>query len=91
MTKGDLVGAISKEAGITKVAAEKALVAFIDAVTKSLKKGDSVGLVGFGTFSVSKRKARKGRNPQTGKEINIPAAKVPKFKAGKGLKDAVRR
>ncbi|HBR16810.1 MAG: DNA-binding protein HU [Deltaproteobacteria bacterium RIFCSPLOWO2_12_FULL_43_16] len=91
MTKGEIVGVISKEAGITKVAAEKALVAFIDAVTKSLKKGDSVGLVGFGTFSVSKRKARKGRNPQTGKEINIPAAKVPKFKAGKGLKDAVRR
>lgn len=91
MTKGEIVGVISKEAGITKVAAEKALAAFIDAVTKSLKKGDSVGLVGFGTFSVSKRKARKGRNPQTGKEINIPAAKVPKFKAGKGLKDAVRR
>ena len=91
MTKGDLVGAISKEAGITKVAAEKAVTAFTGAVTKSLKKGDAVSLVGFGTFSISRRKARKGRNPQNGKEINIPAAKVPKFKAGKGLKDAVRK
>ncbi|MBI3398012.1 MAG: HU family DNA-binding protein [Deltaproteobacteria bacterium] len=91
MTKGELVDVISKEAGITKVAADKALTAFTDAVTKSLKKGDTVGLVGFGTFSVSKRKARKGRNPQTGKEINIPAAKVPKFKAGKGLRAAVRK
>lgn len=91
MTKGELVDAIAGAAGITKVDAEKALNAFTEAVTKSLKKGDSVGLVGFGTFSVSKRKARKGRNPQTGKEINIPAAKVPKFKAGKGLKDAVKK
>jgi len=91
MTKGDLVGAISKEAGITKVAAEKAVTAFTGAVTKSLKKGDAVSLVGFGTFSISRRKARKGRNPQNGKEINIPAAKVPKFKAGKGLKDAVKK
>ncbi|HAG50234.1 MAG: DNA-binding protein HU [Deltaproteobacteria bacterium GWA2_42_85] len=90
MTKGDLVGAISKEAGITKVAAEKAVTAFTGAVTKSLKKGDAVSLVGFGTFSISRRKARKGRNPQNGKEINIPAAKVPKFKAGKLLKSAVR-
>lgn len=91
MTKGDLIDAIAGAAGITKVAAEKALNAFTEAVTKSLKKGDTVSLVGFGTFSVSKRKARKGRNPQTGKEINIPAAKVPKFKAGKGLKDAVKK
>jgi len=91
MTKGDLIDAIAGAAGITKVAAEKTLNAFTEAVTKSLKKGDTVSLVGFGTFSVSKRKARKGRNPQTGKEINIPAAKVPKFKAGKGLKDAVRK
>lgn len=90
MTKGELVGAISKEAGITKVAAEKAVTAFTGAVTKSLKKGDTVSLVGFGTFSISRRKARKGRNPQNGKEINIPAAKVPKFKAGKLLKSAVR-
>lgn len=91
MTKGELVDAIAGAAGITKVAAEKAMNAFTEAVAKSLKKGDSVGLVGFGTFSVSKRKARKGRNPQTGKEINIPATKVPKFKAGKGLKDAVKK
>lgn len=91
MTKGELVDAMAGAAGITKVDAEKALNAFTEAVTKALKKGDSVGLVGFGTFSVSKRKARKGRNPQTGKEINIPAAKVPKFKAGKGLKDAVKK
>lgn len=91
MTKGEIVDAIAGAADITKVAAEKAVNAFTETVTKSLKKGDTVSLVGFGTFSVSKRKARKGRNPQTGKEINIPAAKVPKFKAGKGLKDAVRK
>lgn len=91
MAKGELVDAMAGAAGITKVAAEKALNAFTEAVTKSLKKGDTVSLVGFGTFSVSKRKARKGRNPQTGKELNIPATKVPKFKAGKGLKDAVRK
>src|SRR3972149_4690699 len=91
MTKGELVGAISGTAGITKVAAEKAVNAFTGAVTKALKKGDTVSLVGFGTFSVSRRKARKGRNPQTGKEINIPAVKVPKFKAGKILKGAVRK
>jgi len=91
MTKGDLIDVIAEAAGITKVAAEKALNAFTTAVTKSLKKLEAVSLVGFGTFSVSKRKARKGRNPQTGKEINIPAAKVPKFKAGKGLKDAVKK
>ncbi|MEK7689271.1 MAG: HU family DNA-binding protein, partial [Deltaproteobacteria bacterium] len=82
MTKGELVDAIAGAAEITKVAAEKAVNAFTETVTKSLKKGDTVSLVGFGAFSVSKRKARKGRNPQTGKEINIPAAKVPKFKAG---------
>ena len=91
MTKGELVDAIAGAAGLTKVDAEKALNAFTTAVTKSLKKLEAVSLVGFGTFSVSKRKARKGRNPQTGKEINIPAAKVPKFKAGKGLKDAVKK
>lgn len=91
MTKGEIVDAVAGAAGITKVAAEKAVSAFTESVTKALKKGDTVSLVGFGTFSVSKRKARKGRNPQTGKEINIPASKVPKFKAGKGLKDAVKK
>ena len=89
MTKGDLVASIAKQAGLTKADSERALNAFLDSVRKELKKGNSVGLVGFGTFSVSKRKARMGRNPQTGKAIKIPAAKVPKFKAGKGLKDAV--
>jgi DNA-binding protein HU-beta len=91
MTKGDLVGRISKQAGLTKVAAEKALNAFMDTVKKALKKGESVSLVGFGTFSVARRKARKGRNPQTGRDIKIPAARVPKFKAGQGLKDSVKR
>lgn len=91
MTKADLVGMISKQAELTKAAAEKALNAFIDTVKKTLKKGESVSLVGFGTFSVARRKARKGRNPQSGKTIKIPAARVPKFKAGQGLKDAVKR
>ena len=89
MTKGDLIASIAKQAGLTKADSERALNAFLDSVKKELKKGKSVGLVGFGTFSVSKRKARMGRNPQTGKAIKIPAAKVPKFKAGKGLKDTV--
>ena len=91
MTKGELVEKIANEAGLTKADAERALNAFTNAVKKSLKKGESVGLVGFGTFDVSKRKARIGRNPQTGAEIKIPACRVPKFKAGKGLKDAVRK
>ncbi|MBI5892716.1 MAG: HU family DNA-binding protein [Deltaproteobacteria bacterium] len=90
MTKGELVSAMASKADITKVAAEKALCAFTESVTSTLKKGKKVSLVGFGTFSTSKRKARIGRNPRTGKEIKIPAARVPKFKAGKSLKDAVR-
>jgi DNA-binding protein HU-beta len=89
MTRADLVNAIASKAGITKVDAEKSLKAFIDSVTRSLKKGEKVTLVGFGTFSVVKRAARKGRNPQTGKEIEIKATKVPKFRPGKALKDAV--
>ena len=89
MTKGDLVNKIAADAGISKAAAEKALKAFIGGVTQSLKKGNKVSLVGFGTFDISKRAARKGRNPQTGKEIQIKASKVPRFKAGKSLKDAV--
>ena len=91
MTKGELVEKIAKEADLTKADAERAMNSFTNAVKKSLKKGESVGLVGFGTFDVSKRKARIGRNPQTGAEIKIPACRVPKFKAGKGLKDAVRK
>jgi DNA-binding protein HU-beta len=87
MTKADLVGVMAKEADITKAAAALALDAYVDAVTKELKKGGKIGLVGFGTFSVAKRKAREGRNPQTGKAIKIPAKKVVKFKAGKELAD----
>ena len=89
MTKAELIDAVAKSAGITKAAAEKAVGGFICAVTDSLKKGDRVTLVGFGSFEVTTRKARTGRNPQTGKEIKIAAAKVPKFRPGKALKDAV--
>ena len=89
MTKQELVSLMADKSGISKKAAEAALGSFMDAVKSSLKKGKSVGLVGFGTFSVSKRKARQGRNPRTGAAIKIPARNVPVFKAGKGLKDAV--
>ena len=91
MTKADLVDVMAKEAEITKAAAALALDAYVDAVTKELKKGGRIGLVGFGTFSVAKRKAREGRNPQTGKAIKIPAKKVVKFKAGKTLADKVKK
>ncbi|MBS3905417.1 MAG: HU family DNA-binding protein [Syntrophaceae bacterium] len=90
MTKAELVAAIGKETNVSKASAEKALNAFTATVTKALKKGDRLSLPGFGTFSVTKRKARIGRNPQTGKEIKIPAAKVAKFKAGNLLKSAVK-
>ncbi len=90
MTKAELIAKMAKDAKISKAAAGKALNGAIEAITKALKKGDSVTLVGFGTFSVSKRKARKGRNPQTGKEIKIPARKVAKFKAGSDLRKAVK-
>ncbi|TAN41555.1 MAG: HU family DNA-binding protein [Nitrospirae bacterium] len=90
MTKQELIEKVAKDADLSKAAAGKALDATIDAIKASLKKGQKVILVGFGSFSVSKRKARKGRNPQTGKEIKIAACKVPKFSAGKTLKDAVR-
>jgi DNA-binding protein HU-beta len=90
MTKAELIAAIGKEAKISKAAAGKSLNAFTGAVTKALKKGDRLTLPGFGTFSVTKRKARIGRNPQTGKEIKIPAAKVARFKAGSVLKSAVK-
>ena len=89
MTKADLVNAMAEKAGLSKTDAEKALKAFSDAVTDALKAGEKVALVGFGTFSVSSRAARTGKNPQTGAKIDIPAAKTPKFKAGKALKDAV--
>ena len=90
MTKAELVAKMAKDAKISKAAAGKALNGAIDAITKALKKGDSVTLVGFGTFSVSRRKARKGRNPQTGKEIKIAARKVAKFKAGSELRKTVK-
>jgi DNA-binding protein HU-beta len=89
VTKADLVNAMAEKAGLSKADAEKALAAFTNVVTDALKAGDKVALVGFGTFSVGDRAARTGKNPQTGAQINIPAAKTPKFKAGKALKDAV--
>ena len=85
MNKADLIAKIADDAGITKTQANATVDSFVDAVTKSLKKGDKVTLVGFGTFSVSKRAARNGRNPQTGAVIKIKAKKVAKFKAGKEL------
>ncbi|MEE9524365.1 MAG: HU family DNA-binding protein [Thermodesulfovibrionales bacterium] len=90
MTKGELIDAVASGAGLTKADAGRAVDAAIGAIKKALKKNQKVTIVGFGTFSVSKRKARIGRNPQTGEEIQIPAARVPKFRAGKGLKDAVK-
>ena len=89
MNQSELVDAIAEEADISKASAGRALDAAIDAITGSLKKGDAVSLVGFGTFSVKHRAARQGRNPQTGATIQISAANVPSFKAGKALKDAV--
>ncbi|MBT42052.1 MAG: DNA-binding protein HU-beta [Idiomarina sp.] len=88
MNKSQLQEKIAEGADISKAAAGRALDAFVEAVTESLKKGDDVALVGFGTFKVSNRSARTGRNPQTGETIQIAAAKVPSFKAGKALKDA---
>lgn len=90
MNKAELIGQISHGAGISKAEAQKALDAFTTHVQKALKKGDKVTLVGFGTFSVGRRNARTGRNPKTGKPIKIAAKKVAKFKAGKGLADAIR-
>ena len=90
MTKAELVSKIAKDAKISKASAEKALNSLTNNVTNTLKKGGKITLTGFGTFSVVERKARKGRNPQTGKDISIPATKVAKFKAGKNLKGAVK-
>jgi DNA-binding protein HU-beta len=89
MNKNEFVDAIAKEAGLSKVKAGEFVDAFIDTVTKALKKKSEVRLVGFGTFSVSKRKATTGRNPRTGAPIKIAASNQPKFKAGKSLKDAI--
>ncbi len=90
MTKEELIAKMSVSAGVTKVAAGIALNTFTDAVTLTLKKGKRVSLVNFGTFTVGKRRARTGRNPRTGEPLRIPAARVPKFLPGKGLKAAIR-
>ncbi len=90
MNKAQLIDAMAGDAGITKADAKKALDSLIKATAGALKRGDRVALVGFGSFSIAKRSARKGRNPQTGKEINIAAKKVVKFKAGSELADAVK-
>ena len=89
MNKTELIAAVAEKAEISKKDSEKALKAFIDVVTDELKVGGKIQLVGFGTFEVSKRAAREGRNPQTGKTMKIEACKAPKFKAGKALKDAI--
>lgn len=90
MTKVDLIAAVANETGLTKKDAEKAVGSVLDAITAALQQGDKVSLVGFGTFEVRERPERKGRNPQTKEEITIPASKLPAFKAGKALKDAVQ-
>lgn len=89
MTKVELIEKMAKDANISKAAAQKAMDSFMDGIKKTLKKGNKVTLVGFGTFSVAKRAARKGRNPQTGETIKIKASKTPKFKAGKAFKDSL--
>ena len=89
MNKTELIAAIAEQAELSKKDAEKALKAFTDIVTEELKKGEKIQLEGFGTFEVTERAAREGRNPQTNEPMSIPASKAPKFKAGKALKDAV--
>ena len=89
MNKADLVAAMAEKAGVSKKDAEASLKAFTDVVAEELKKGEKIQLVGFGTFEVSEREARTGRNPQTGAEMTIAASKAPKFKAGKALKDSL--
>ncbi|HEY0268655.1 MAG: HU family DNA-binding protein [Methylophilaceae bacterium] len=89
VNKTELIAVIAAEAGISKAAAAKTLTAITDSITASLKAGEPVALIGFGTFKVSQRAARTGRNPQTGKELKIAARKAPAFTAGKALKDAV--
>jgi DNA-binding protein HU-beta len=91
MNKAELIDAIAKETGLTKKDTAAAVASFTATIAKELKKGGSVQLIGFGTFEVGKRAARTGRNPQTGEAIKIKAAKTPKFKAGKSLKDTVNK
>jgi DNA-binding protein HU-beta len=89
VNKNDLISSVAADSGLSKADATKAVDAVFDSIEKSLKGGNEVRLVGFGTFSVANRKASTGRNPRTGEQIQIPASKQPKFKAGKGLKEAV--
>ena len=89
MNKGDLIEAVADSADLSRADATRAVDAVVDSITRTLRNGDSVSLVGFGTFSVKRRNARTGRNPRTGEPIQIAASNVPGFKAGKGLKDAV--
>ena len=89
MNKQDLIGVVAAQTGLSTGDATKAVDGGFDAITEALKKSDEVRLVGFGTFHVAKRAASEGRNPRTGEKINIPASRQPKFKAGKGLKDAL--
>lgn len=89
MNKNDLIAAVADKTGLTKAQAGEAVDATFEAISGSLKAGDEVRIIGFGNFSVSERAASEGRNPRTGEAIQIPASKTPKFKAGKGLKDAV--
>ena len=91
MTKDEMIAIMAESSGITRKQATQALEAFMENVTTSLKKGTKVSFSGFGTFAISNRKARTGRNPQTGATISIPASKVPVFRAGKNLKEAVRK
>lgn len=91
MNKTELIASVAEKAGMTKKDAEKAINALFSSVEDSLAKDDKVQIIGFGTFEVKSREERKGRNPQTGKEITIPASKTPVFKAGKGLKDVVNK
>ena len=91
MNKNELIGAIAEKSGLSKKDSEKALAATVDAITEALTNGDKVQLVGFGIFAVNHRAARTGHNPKTKEPINIPATKVPQFKAGKALKDAVAK
>ena len=90
MNKAELIEHMAKNADLNKAQAGRALDTLVDAVRRTLKKGDSVSLIGFGTFAVTKRAARTGRNPRTGAAIKIKAAKIPKFRPGKGLKDAIK-
>jgi DNA-binding protein HU-beta len=91
LNKADLISVMAEKSGLTKKDSEKALNSFVEAVQEALAQGDKVQLVGFGTFEVRERSSRKGRNPQTGEEIDIPAATVPAFKAGKALKEVINK